>query len=230
MEFEAFPPSDSLRDAATTADTTKDRLLDAAELLFGEHGFRGTSMRAVTQSAGVSVSAANYHFGSKLELYRATLHRCLDSVNVQRIAAIEEVVRAAGPEVPALEDILGAFLEPLILSPPGKRAQYRGVVARIYTDPPELIAEMKQELFGPLMTTAVDASRRALPGYSREEVTLAFQIAIGVMLHFLSGQIESAAGLRSRHHSDEELIERLPASCAAGMRAYLENPPSRASE
>ena len=42
---------------------TKERLLDAAEHVFAERGFEGTSMRAVTQAAGAAVSAANYHFG-----------------------------------------------------------------------------------------------------------------------------------------------------------------------
>ena len=44
---------------------TKTRLLDAAERLFAERGYEGSSMRAITKEAGASVSSANYHFGSK---------------------------------------------------------------------------------------------------------------------------------------------------------------------
>ena len=36
---------------------TKDRLLDAAEELFAQHGIDGASMRAITHAAGTSVSA-----------------------------------------------------------------------------------------------------------------------------------------------------------------------------
>ena len=43
--------------APRRADDTRDRLLHAAERLFAERGFEGTSMRAVTQAAGSSVSA-----------------------------------------------------------------------------------------------------------------------------------------------------------------------------
>ena len=52
---------------------TRERLLDAAERIFAERGFEGASIRAVTQAAGASVSAANYHFGSKEALLRETL-------------------------------------------------------------------------------------------------------------------------------------------------------------
>ena len=44
---------------------THDRILDAAERLFAEHGVAGTSVRAITDQAQVNVAAVNYHFGSK---------------------------------------------------------------------------------------------------------------------------------------------------------------------
>mgnify|MGYP000184469773 CR=1 FL=1 len=44
---------------------TRSRILDAAEVLFMEHGFDGTSMRMITSQAGVNLAAVNYHFGTK---------------------------------------------------------------------------------------------------------------------------------------------------------------------
>ena len=44
---------------------TVDKILDAAEKLFAEHGFTETSLRAITSKAGVNLAAVNYHFGSK---------------------------------------------------------------------------------------------------------------------------------------------------------------------
>src|SRR3546814_16701921 len=54
--------------AATTAFSTKDRILGAAEELFAQHGFAGTSLRQVTSRADVTIAAVNYHFGSKENL------------------------------------------------------------------------------------------------------------------------------------------------------------------
>ncbi|HEX6529126.1 MAG TPA: TetR family transcriptional regulator, partial [Burkholderiales bacterium] len=42
---------------------TRTRILDAAEELFMQHGFEGTSMRHLTSRAGVNLAAVNYHFG-----------------------------------------------------------------------------------------------------------------------------------------------------------------------
>ena len=49
----------------TANGDTRERILDAAESLFLDHGFEGTSMRMITAQAEVNLAAANYHFGSK---------------------------------------------------------------------------------------------------------------------------------------------------------------------
>ncbi len=47
----------------------QDRLLDAAEQLFSEHGFDGASVRDIAATAGCNIAAVNYYFGSKDKLY-----------------------------------------------------------------------------------------------------------------------------------------------------------------
>src|SRR6185503_14337540 len=51
---------------------TRTRILDAAEELFMQHGFEGTSMRTLTGKASVNLAAVNYHFGSKDALIEDT--------------------------------------------------------------------------------------------------------------------------------------------------------------
>ena len=45
--------------------STKDRILDAAEVLFARDGFHFASMRSITTEAQANLAAVNYHFGSK---------------------------------------------------------------------------------------------------------------------------------------------------------------------
>jgi AcrR family transcriptional regulator len=52
--------------------TTATRLLDAAERLFGEHGYNGVGLRALAGAAHVNLAATTYHFGSKKALYVET--------------------------------------------------------------------------------------------------------------------------------------------------------------
>lgn len=44
---------------------TKKRIIEVAKRVFAEKGFDGTSVRNITEEAGVNVSAIHYHFGSK---------------------------------------------------------------------------------------------------------------------------------------------------------------------
>jgi len=59
---------------------TREKILDAAEALFAEHGFEGASMRMITARAGVNLAAVNYHFGSKENLLREIFRRRLGEI------------------------------------------------------------------------------------------------------------------------------------------------------
>src|SRR3989442_14059352 len=88
---------------------TKDRILDSAEKLFGISGFEATSLRDITTDAAVNLAAVNYHFQSKDSLIDAVIARRIQPVNRKRL----ELLEAAG-ENPSVEQILTAFLQPLL--------------------------------------------------------------------------------------------------------------------
>ena len=214
---------------------TKERLLDAAERLLAERGFEGTSLRAVTQAAGTSVSAANYHFGSKEELLRATLLRRVEPLNRRRLACLDDLEHAAGDAPLSVEAILDAYLRPLFAerSAGGEApSTVRFVAARLYSDPPDLVSALKQELFGEVSRRYLDALSRALPGRSRAELGLRFQFAVGSMVHVMSGNLTDAPHLKEAAAgdgggprgdadllSDTSVLRHMVAFLAAGLRA-----------
>lgn len=53
------------------------RILEAAEALFAEQGFRGTSLSQVSDAVGIRGPSLFNHFASKRELYEAVLDRLL---------------------------------------------------------------------------------------------------------------------------------------------------------
>lgn len=59
--------------AAATDLDNRSRLLHAATDAFAEQGFDGTSLRTIADSAGVSFQLIAYYFGSKEELWVATV-------------------------------------------------------------------------------------------------------------------------------------------------------------
>lgn len=76
-------PSDAL------PEVTKERILDIAERLLADHGVTGTSIRMITDGAGVNVAAVNYHFGTKEQLVRAVIARRLAGIEAARAEAFD---------------------------------------------------------------------------------------------------------------------------------------------
>lgn len=67
----------------STPDATRTRLrnekaiLEAAEQIFAQHGYRGASVQAIAELAGLPKSNVLYYVGSKKQLYVALLERMM---------------------------------------------------------------------------------------------------------------------------------------------------------
>lgn len=201
--------------------STKERLLDAAERQFAERGYEGASMRAITRAAGVSVSAANYHFGSKRDLLHATLRRRVEPVNARRLERLGEIEARAADEPPSVESILEAFVDPHFEAREASGGEpMRRVIARVYADPRHVISDLEQDLFGALITRFVDALGRVLPSRSPECLRVDFHFAIGVMVHVLGGHLDVLRDARGALPlGNDELKRRLVHFMAGGLRA-----------
>ena len=57
---------------------TKKRILSAAETLFAEKGYYGTTTRKIANDAGVSIQTLHYHFNDKQSLYYAVQKRAFE--------------------------------------------------------------------------------------------------------------------------------------------------------
>ena len=55
--------------------STRDAILDAAEMLFAREGFKSTTTKQIGAAAGVNPALISYYFGGKEPLYREVLRR-----------------------------------------------------------------------------------------------------------------------------------------------------------
>jgi len=77
-----------LRRPRRKGEITAERILDAAEALFAEHGYAGTTLRDVAERVGIRIPSLYNHFESKDALYAAVLERGVGPV----LAMLSELV------------------------------------------------------------------------------------------------------------------------------------------
>ncbi len=164
---------------------TKDRILDAAERLFARQGFHNTSVRAITSEAGANVAAVNYHFGSKDALIEAVLGRRLGPLNEARLERVRSVRREAEDRggVPAVEDVLRAFVEPTLRfrdTAPGAR-EFVYLVGRALFEPDDAIRSVFFRLMEPVFREFMTAIGDGLPTLPRAELFWRMQLGMGAM-------------------------------------------------
>jgi len=204
---------------------TRTRILDAAEELFMQHGFEGTSMRLLTTNAGVNLAAVNYHFGSKHALIEAVFRRRLDPMNTARIAELDKL--EAEQRAPSPEAIIRAFITPgLRLMEDGKTGgrNFTRLLGRTYTEPNKLLRQLIGQMYAPTMQRYKAALERALPQMPREELVWRMHFMFGTLAYTLAATdtVQLIAGCKPEDRYDAGLLEeRLTAFLATGLTAPL---------
>lgn len=202
--------------------STKDLILDAAEALFADHGFAGTSMRMITAEAGVNLAAINYHFGSKENLLRAVLDGIVRPVNQERLDRLDLAIARSGDAGPTVEAILEAFIAPDLESI--HDLGERGVIiarflGRTSTEPASFVQQLVREQFSELGSAFHQALARALPSVPDQEVWWRLTAVIAVITSMLSWRPGEDARALLDPDDIEGTTRRFVAFAAAGMRA-----------
>jgi AcrR family transcriptional regulator len=167
------------------AKSTKDRILDAAEVLLGEVGPGETSLRDITTAAGVNLAAVNYHFQSKEALFRAVIERRVAPMQKRRIELLDAAVREAGGGPLDLARVIEAFILPpleMIVTAP----RFVPLMGRMYTEP-QFVKEIIEKHMLPYKEILMGALRRACPGLSDEAIIWRLHFSIGAMAHIMAG-------------------------------------------
>jgi len=206
---------------------TRTRILDAAEELFMQHGFEGTSMRTLTAQAGVNLAAVNYHFGSKDALIEAVFRRRLDPMNSARIAELDRLEAAAGASPPPTDAIIRVFLRAslaMIEDAKGGGRNFIRLLGRAYTEPSKPIRALIGQLYAPAMARYKGAFERALPDLPKDELIWRMHFMFGTLAYTLAATdtVQLIAGCKPEDRYDAALLEeRLTAFLHAGLVAPL---------
>lgn len=144
---------------AQPSETTRQRILKAAERLFAEHGYDATSIRSIVTKARVNQAAINYHFGGKDGLYRDLLRETLGVLTEHQLAHAQEMKEM--PREKALGQFIRYQLRPLALR--DDIARHLRILNWEAVRPTAVYRKLLSEEPVPFIGRTVDLVRRFMP-------------------------------------------------------------------
>ena len=179
----------------------------AAERLFADSGYDGTSIRAIVAKAKVNQAAINYHFDGKDGLYREVLRVAFRALTEHQLAHAEELKSMSREE--ALSQFVRRQLQPLL----GRDEYSRHM--RIFNwetvQPTTVFRNLVAEEAAPFLGLAADLVRRFIPDADQRTATVAAVWLLGQCSVFVRNRerlAEPPVGLVV----DEEAVEWLSAT------------------
>jgi AcrR family transcriptional regulator len=208
------------KSAGGYASGTRERILQAAETLFGERGIDAVSLREITTAAGVNSAALFYHFGSKDALLAELFQLRALPIAERRIELLSKVRREDGR--PVLEDVLRAFLAPALdLGADEQGAAFIRLRAWLAFEPAPIRQALLGKAFDESSRMYLDALAEALPDLPPSELGWRFHFLVGTMVYTMAslGRIESMTEGELGTFDCAESLEELVTFAAAGFRA-----------
>jgi AcrR family transcriptional regulator len=205
--------------AISTHFSTKDRILGAAEELFAQFGFSGTSLRQVTSRADVNIAAVNYHFGSKENLVNEVFRRRMDEMSAQRLARLRAAVEQHPGE---LEAVLAAFVEPALALAQDRHGggAFIRVIARAYAEKNDSLRRFLSDQYGHVLREFAKAIAGCVPALTKEELYWRLDFLSGALTYAMAdfGMIKRPSGVSESSHQQRAARE-LIRFAAAGLKA-----------
>lgn len=180
------------RSVETTQPNTV-AILDAAECVFGTHGFDGGSMREISQVAGVAQALLHYHYKNKDKLYEAVFERRAEIIRKTREERLQALFDSDA--IVTLDDVLNILfmsLEELLGETRPDMNYYLQMLAEVTISSKERSKEIVKRFYDPSAEQFIRAFREVLPALSRDEAVWAYLFAVGARMqaHAPNGRAE----------------------------------------
>lgn len=165
-------------------DSTRDKILDAAEKLFGERTFDTVSLREITQEANVTLALASYHFRTKERLHAQVVERRAAILAQIRRERLELLRRKQNLTT---ESIFDAFMRPLFEKITSEDEGWEPyVLILVQLGQSNRWLELLHKNFDETAELFLAELRKTLPTLKKSVLLRVFGIALGAMLHTVS--------------------------------------------
>jgi AcrR family transcriptional regulator len=135
-------------------------ILEAADVLFGERGFDGTSTREIAESCGVNKALIHYHFAGKDDLFRAVLDRYYERLD----AALQNALASANGGRERLHRVVDVYVDFLAANRNFSRMVQREAAGGKHLD--RIVARM-----APIFARGIEVLSRDFPATTAGELS-----------------------------------------------------------
>lgn len=206
-------------------NTTKNKILNAAEELFAEHGFAETSLRVITTHAGVNLASVNYHFGNKKTLIEAVFDRFMESFTNELMTEMAKIDSQV--EVIEVSNVLATLIRPLIKIDtvrPNGSSVFMKLLGRAYAETQGHIRRFAMQRYSHVLARFTRLLHKASPETTPSEMFWRLHFMLGAFIFTLAGH----EALQEISQSDfqeevdiEQIIARLIPFLSAGFSSTV---------
>jgi AcrR family transcriptional regulator len=200
---------------------TREHILNAAEEVFAELGYAGTSLREIVDRAHVTKALANYYFGNKEKLFEEIFLRRALPIVEERMVALAALKRTKGDAI-TVRDLVDIYLAPLLRMPrvaPAKN--FMQIHARLHMEPQEFALSLRREVYNESTRAYAEAIHAVLPHLSLKTVYWRLILMVGANLYAISGthRIEEISKGLCNPGDFDDVVEHVTDFVAAGLQA-----------
>lgn len=200
----------------------KERIVAAALTLFGENGYKSTTIREICKKAGVSLALVNYHFRNKQSLYE---HIITEAINRSFNDNPESSFIS---EKMSSEDMLKNFIRMLmhrLYGPSGLGISQASVniIAMEMTNPTEIMDKIYNGYLMGMINRLSSILQDLLGNIDKEDIMRFASSIAGQCLHpMLAREILSRSGFTLENSNDaiEKHAEHIYKFSLNGIKGY----------
>lgn len=197
----------------------RERILDAAEATFAQHGYAGTSLRQIVERANVTQALVTYYFGTKEALFKEVFLNRGREIAKARIDALEALRRKGRF---SLAEVVAAYLRPALEMRRTREGRaFIRLQARMHTEPPRFAERLRRDVYDDTVQRYLQAIREAAPHLSRRTAYWRMVLTIGAYLyaHSDAHRLEKmSAGLCGTDDLDE-MLRQITTFVVGGLMA-----------
>jgi AcrR family transcriptional regulator len=204
----------------TGEDLTRERILDRAEVLFAQKGYRAVSVREITSAAKCNLAAVNYHFGNKENLYLEVFR----SRWVPRAMRVRESFRKylASQDSLSAASVVRALAQAFVDGPlsDDERLRHSQLMTREMTQPTKAFKHVAEQVIQPFFKDLSDQLNSVLTNKVGEEQMVLNIFSIFAMVLYFNFARVAVSRLTGRKYDSAfraQLVEQITQFSLSGL-------------